>query len=472
MVALGDHALLIKNLFGFEIVIEFHLYETLEYFSMMRDTPVRCFPKRAMEEDKRPRSFMTTSGMKTFRVLQPTVNNNALTKYQPRSRSPLQPQGHSTPLPPTKENDARSVKFRQSSASKRSTSPRSVGSSPKPPTLGSTCSSPVQYYRSTSGSYHTRAFTPRNLSCTPPHLYMADHVRKAAVQLHRAPSNSSRQTVSSNKTDTTLDSSEIPTRFGKPINLPTFVKTNPHLKNKELSMGQKQYLWGIARIYSMSRMKSQVQQQYQTLLNYEFKKRMQRLGISEREKIKEMKDYLRYKKFIKNYDQRIPRNLRSKDSAEERSNVADHIHRHVIKGWTTDVTSRGRYADESTETEVSVKEVESEGDWEEISERGAHIYKHVIKGWTMDPHANESFQRKFDGTELREKNDRKSESKSGENDDVAIYKVDFARSGGKGSIEGDVMKISRLYKESGQDKTLEGREPFEVIVQSAESNFL
>jgi hypothetical protein len=41
MVALGDHALLIKNLFGFEIVIEFHLYETLEYFSMMRDTPVR-----------------------------------------------------------------------------------------------------------------------------------------------------------------------------------------------------------------------------------------------------------------------------------------------------------------------------------------------------------------------------------------------------------------------------------------------
>lgn len=114
--------------------------------------------------------------------------------------------------------------------------------------------------------------------------------------------------------------------------------------------------------------------------------------------------------------------MRSKDSVEERSNDTDHIHRHVIKGWTTDVTSRGRYADESTETEVSLKEVESEGDWEEISERGAHIYKHVIKGWTMDPHANEIFHRKFDGTELREKNDRRSESKSGENDDVAIYR--------------------------------------------------
>jgi hypothetical protein len=46
-----------------------------------------------------------------------------------------------------------------------------------------------------------------------------------------------------------------------------------------------------------------VQQQYQTLLDYEFKKRMERLGITEREKIKEMKDYLRYKKFIKNYNQ-------------------------------------------------------------------------------------------------------------------------------------------------------------------------
>jgi hypothetical protein len=30
---------------------------------------------------------------------------------------------------------------------------------------------------------------------------------------------------------------------------------------------------------------------------------MERPGITEREKIKEMKDYLRYKKFIKNYNQ-------------------------------------------------------------------------------------------------------------------------------------------------------------------------
>jgi hypothetical protein len=46
---------------------------------------------------------------------------------------------------------------------------------------------------------------------------------------------------------------------------------------------------------------------------------------------------------------------------------------------------------------------------------------------------------------------------------MIYYRVDFARSGGKYSIEGDVMKISRLYKESGQDKTLESREPFEGV---------
>ena len=85
---------------------------------------------------------------------------------------------------------------------------------------------------------------------------MAEHVRKAAVQ--RVSSNSSRQTGISQKTEATSDSIEVPSRFGKPIKLPYFVKTNPHLKNKELTMGQKQYLWGIARIYSMSHMKTQV----------------------------------------------------------------------------------------------------------------------------------------------------------------------------------------------------------------------
>ena len=435
---------------------------------MMRDVQARCFPEQITQDDKRSRSFMTTSGMKTFRVLQPTVNNASLTKYQSRRGLPPQPRCHSTPLPRAYDHETSSGKSGRSSSSKRSISPRSLASSPKPPALGSTCSSPVQYYR-TSDSNHTRTFTPRSLSCTPPHLYMADYIHKAAVQLHHVSSNSSRQTTGSIKTDSTLDSSEMRTRFGKPVNLPTFVKSNPHLNNKELSMGQKQYLWGIARIYSMSHMKSQVQRQYQTLLDYEFKKRMERLGITEREKVKEMKDYLRYKKFIKNYNQRIPRNFRPKDGSDD----ADHIHKHLIKGWTTDFTSRGKYSNQNTATEGSREEVETQKGWEQTSERGAHIYKHVIKGWTTDPHANEAFQRDFDGAELRRENGRKSAS--GECDDVsAVYRVDISRSGGKASIGGDMMKITRLCEksESDQYQSQEGKEPFEVIVQAPGSNFL
>ncbi len=42
------------------------------------------------------------------------------------------------------------------------------------------------------------------------------------------------------------------------------------------------------------------------------------------------------------------------------------------------------------------------------------------------------------------------------------YRVDISRSGGKGSIKGDMMKITRLDKDSQSDqyKSLEGKEPF------------
>ena len=113
--------------------------------------------------------------------------------------------------------------------------------------------------------------------------------------------------------------------------------------------------------------------------------------------------------------------MRSNDSAEGVGNHgADHIHKHVIKGWTTDITSRDKYNNDSrTETRNSSEKVESEREWEQTSERGVHIYKHVIKGWTMDPHANEGFERHSNGTELREcENNKKSEGKK----DIAIYR--------------------------------------------------
>ena len=116
--------------------------------------------------------------------------------------------------------------------------------------------------------------------------------------------------------------------------------------------------------------------------------------------------------------------MRSRDWTEERGVGAEHIHRHVIKGWTTNVTSRDKYKDESSVTGVTSEEAESQQDWEQTSERGAHIYKHVIKGWTMDPHANEGFQRNSERAELKETNKTrwKATNVEDEDSDVAIYR--------------------------------------------------
>ena len=145
-------------------------------------------------------------------------------------------------------------------------------------------------------------FNVRSASCTPPHMYMANHLRSAAKLNGTRPHSFPRQTVLRNKTSK-RDDEEIPKRFGKAITLPKYVRTNPHLKHRELTMGQKQYLWGIARIYSVSKLKKLKQRQYQALLDHEFKRRLEKIGLKEREKIKEMKDYLRYTKYINTYEQ-------------------------------------------------------------------------------------------------------------------------------------------------------------------------
>ena len=68
-------------------------------------------------------------------------------------------------------------------------------------------------------------------------------------------------------------------------------------------MGQKQYIWGVARIYSVTQLMSLKQRQYQSLLDYEFARRIQNKELKEHERVKEWKEYQRYCKFIKRYDQ-------------------------------------------------------------------------------------------------------------------------------------------------------------------------
>ena len=83
------------------------------------------------------------------------------------------------------------------------------------------------------------------------------------------------------------------------------MKTNYFLHHEDLSMGQKQYIWGVARIYSVTQLMSLKQRQYQNLLDYEFSRRIQNKELKEHERVKEWKDYQRYSKFIKRYEQVI-----------------------------------------------------------------------------------------------------------------------------------------------------------------------
>ena len=91
----------------------------------------------------------------------------------------------------------------------------------------------------------------------------------------------------------------------------------------------------------------------------------------------------------------------------------------MIKGWTTDATSRHLHACENSNATSDREEVESQRDWEESpSERGAHIYKHVIKGWTMDPNANDVYRRIYQGEKLEA-----DTSKCENNEETAVYRL-------------------------------------------------
>ena len=90
---------------------------------------------------------------------------------------------------------------------------------------------------------------------------------------------------------------------GTPVELPGFMKTNYFLNHEAFGLGQKQYIWGVARIYSVTQLMSLKQRQYQNLLDYEFSRRIQNKELKEHERVKEWKDYQRYCKFIKRYEQ-------------------------------------------------------------------------------------------------------------------------------------------------------------------------
>lgn len=315
-------------------------------------------------QEKFRSSSSTPTGVKTFR-LQPSLDNTSIMKYQSRPSSTASysqgpsPRHTSSPLSPAPPAQ------RASSAEKtngvRTQSARSIGTqrclerAASAGVVREKPSAPENRPRERPGSSHsnhTVTYSSRSASCQPPRMYEREGIR-TATKLNRPPGKfylcqEERDRVRSARRP------KSPSRFdGTPVELPSFMKTNKFLRHEDLSMGQKQYIWGVARIYSVTQLMNLKQRQYQNLLDYEFSRRIQNKELKEHERVKEWKDYQRYSKFIKRYEQRIPgsRSSPARSPCEE----ASHVHRHMIKGWTTDPHANEAYRP-SSKTGYSARE--------------------------------------------------------------------------------------------------------------------
>lgn len=161
-------------------------------------------------------------------------------------------------------------------------------------------------FSGSSLSNHSVTYSSRSTSCQPTRMYQSEGIRNAA-KLNRPPSKVYLcQEERDRARSAGLQRAKSPSRFdGTPVELPGFMKTNYFLHHDDLSMGQKQYIWGVARIYSVTQLMSLKQRQYQNLLDYEFSRRIQNKELKEHERVKEWKDYQRYSRFIKRYEQVI-----------------------------------------------------------------------------------------------------------------------------------------------------------------------
>lgn len=161
-------------------------------------------------------------------------------------------------------------------------------------------------FSGSSLSNHSVTYSSRSASCQPSRMYQSESIRTAA-KLNRPPCKvymcqEERDRIRS----AGLQRAKSPSRFdGTPVELPGFMKSNYYLHHDDLSMGQKQYIWGVARIYSVTQLMSLKQKQYQSLLDYEFSRRIQNKELKEHERVKEWKEYQRYSRFIKRYEQVI-----------------------------------------------------------------------------------------------------------------------------------------------------------------------
>ncbi|XP_067047164.1 uncharacterized protein [Acropora muricata] len=297
---------------------------------------------RRETQEKYEHSPFTPKGVNITR-LRPSINNTTILKYQNRPSSTALLSRHpsrstSTPYVPVPSTQRTNSDLKTKGTGTQLT--RSIGTQTRLNDV--TCASPVKDKRTSvphrtdsSLSNHSVTFTSRSASCQPKSLYENEHLQRVTRSSSKASDEERvrRRSVSGTKSPVRMD--------GTPVELPGFMKTNYFLNHEDLGLGQKQYIWGVARIYSVTQLMSLKQRQYQNLLDYEFSRRIQNKELKEHERVKEWKDYQRYCKFIKRYEQRIP-STKSKQASSP-CEEASHVHRHFIKGWTTDPNANESY---------------------------------------------------------------------------------------------------------------------------------
>ncbi|XP_066929735.1 uncharacterized protein [Clytia hemisphaerica] len=147
-------------------------------------------------------------------------------------------------------------------------------------------------------------YTMNNLECAPPQLYLNDKVRIYAKEHRRAqsalentrdiPKASSFNSAGNRRR---VQSADVAYRFGKRIHLPQNYAENEHLTHEGLTMGQKQYIWGIARCYSTQNLKELNDRRMKIIVDQELDKRLKTHSISDKVKknlIKEYHDTIQY----------------------------------------------------------------------------------------------------------------------------------------------------------------------------------
>eukprot|EP00112_Aurelia_sp_Birch-Aquarium-sp1_P013776 Seg2940.1 transcript_id=Seg2940.1/GoldUCD/mRNA.D3Y31 product="hypothetical protein" protein_id=Seg2940.1/GoldUCD/D3Y31 len=284
-------------------------------------------------------TMITTKGFRTVKIYTTADGDkNSMRKYRPRPKTALGIMTSKTDGNEGKLNSKNESLLKRSSSAKElrqnkagpEAKEKRPGTAVSPSTSSQSSNNPSIIYNS------------RHPACTPSHLYMKDNIRAQAKKNRPRSAPYDCEDCSSVERYNTVQrrrtkSADVATRFGTAVRCPNFVKDSEFLTHDDLDMGQKQYIWGTARIYSVDQLKLLRQRHYQSILNYEYMKRVTTRGVKEKQRVKLWKEYEEYQKAIN----RFGKGGKAKSLSSLGSHwVKNHSHakKHRIVGWTTDLT--------------------------------------------------------------------------------------------------------------------------------------